>query len=450
MKNVISYSLFGSNPLYLVGAISNTQRAKKIYPGWVCRFYVDSSVPENILDSLRTDGAEVIVKNVGAGMSGMMWRFEVASDPEVNYFIVRDVDDRLTCRERSAVDEWIASGKNFHVMRDHPNHRYPMMGGMWGGVSGTIPELNSMLDTYRASHDMGFWSDMGFLNDCLWENFVKPNHISHDEYWRPTGVERKFSMPLEGIGTFVGNKYDERGFPVYDTFNGLTTGASFFLCHNMGLGDHIVCNGLTRVKASGCCNLYVFSKHHNTDSVMFMFRDVPNIHVIGVDGDSDVQAMIAPHSPNSKIMTGVYRDDFRTIPGKSFDEVMYLQAGISFNSRWDTFSIQRDRVEEDRVFSQLCPQQPYIFVHDDPSRGYSIDSAPFAGKTIVKPVIALTSVFGYLKVIEAAEEVHCIDSSFMLMIDSFDMAKHKLFFHSSSRYSDPFVTPKLRNKWEII
>ncbi len=42
--------------------------------------------------------------------------------------IVRDADSRLNVREKAAVDAWIASGRPFHVMRDHaasPPHADP-------------------------------------------------------------------------------------------------------------------------------------------------------------------------------------------------------------------------------------------------------------------------------------------------------------------------------------
>ena len=37
-------------------------------------------------------------------------------------------------RERDAVDEWIASNKTFHIMRDHIWHDgIEILAGMWGG-----------------------------------------------------------------------------------------------------------------------------------------------------------------------------------------------------------------------------------------------------------------------------------------------------------------------------
>ena len=50
--NVISFSLWGDNPKYTIGAIKNAMLAKDIYPGWICRFYLGRSVPEKIKKGL--------------------------------------------------------------------------------------------------------------------------------------------------------------------------------------------------------------------------------------------------------------------------------------------------------------------------------------------------------------------------------------------------------------
>jgi hypothetical protein len=60
----------------------------------------------------------------------MFWRFLVADDPTVDRYIIRDADSRLNMREKLAIDEWIASGKKIHILRDHPNHGdFPISGG---------------------------------------------------------------------------------------------------------------------------------------------------------------------------------------------------------------------------------------------------------------------------------------------------------------------------------
>ena len=100
-KRVISFGLYGTREKYTIGAVHNAELVGKYFPGWICRYYVTSDVPESILDSLRKAGAEI--ENVPKGMgysSGMFWRFMVAGDSSVDRFIVRDVDSRLNARDR--------------------------------------------------------------------------------------------------------------------------------------------------------------------------------------------------------------------------------------------------------------------------------------------------------------------------------------------------------------
>ena len=51
---LITFSLFGDNPLYCVGAVENARLAKEIYPDWVARFYVAQDVPEIIKKEFGT------------------------------------------------------------------------------------------------------------------------------------------------------------------------------------------------------------------------------------------------------------------------------------------------------------------------------------------------------------------------------------------------------------
>ena len=51
---------------------------------------------------------------------------------KVDLFISRDSDSDFNDREYAAVQEWLHSEKSIHVMRDHPRHSFPMLGGLWG------------------------------------------------------------------------------------------------------------------------------------------------------------------------------------------------------------------------------------------------------------------------------------------------------------------------------
>lgn len=140
LQKVISFSLWGSNKRYLYGTLRNLLLAADIYPDCQLRFYLDTSVPADFISLIEDLGGHVIVKELGAATrEKLSWRFEVANDPTVGHFLIRDTDSVINLRERLAVEQWLSSGKGFHIIRDWWTHTDLILAGLWGGVSGALP-----------------------------------------------------------------------------------------------------------------------------------------------------------------------------------------------------------------------------------------------------------------------------------------------------------------------
>ena len=62
MKKVISFNLWGNNPIYNIGAIKNVELAKVFYPEFECWFYIhQESVPiETIIELQKNDNTKII------------------------------------------------------------------------------------------------------------------------------------------------------------------------------------------------------------------------------------------------------------------------------------------------------------------------------------------------------------------------------------------------------
>jgi hypothetical protein len=145
MKNVISFSLFGNDKIYILGAIRNAEIHKQVFTEWEMRVYHDNTVNLDVLNRLTELGVSLINVDLPAQL-GRFWRFLPASDNTVDYFISRDCDSRISLRDEIAVKEWIDSGKNFHIIREHPiGHAWNMNAGMWGCKSGIIKNIKKMV-----------------------------------------------------------------------------------------------------------------------------------------------------------------------------------------------------------------------------------------------------------------------------------------------------------------
>jgi hypothetical protein len=212
MTKIIAFSLWGDTPKYTIGAIRNAELAKEIYPGWVCRFYVGNDVPLDIIDCLRKEDAE-IVEFGETGWNGMFWRF-FAADSHDGVMISRDTDSRLGAREKAAVDEWLASDKDFHIMRDHPYHKTEILGGMWGVRNGLLKDIRRMIVSYNTGDfDNQYQVDQNFLREVVYP-MVQGKSVVHDEYFMDPS-RRPFPTKRANAWDFVGQVYDENEVPQF-------------------------------------------------------------------------------------------------------------------------------------------------------------------------------------------------------------------------------------------
>jgi hypothetical protein len=181
-RNIISFSLFGDNERYIRTAILNARAARFLYLGWTCHFYIDDTVPPPIIQALGAEGARVLkVNGLPTDPFGTFWRFLVADDPEVDRYIVRDADSVVNIRECVAVQEWLTSGRHFHVMRDNYDHGELVLAGMWGGARGALPPVAPWAQRYLASRTdlAGRTADQEFLRDQLWPT-IRMSVLTHD------------------------------------------------------------------------------------------------------------------------------------------------------------------------------------------------------------------------------------------------------------------------------
>ncbi|MGE5822417.1 MAG: hypothetical protein ACM31M_07530 [Nitrososphaerota archaeon] len=203
MNKIISLSVWGCNPRYIIGASRQIELAKKYYPDWRVRVYTDNK------NNFKNEDADII--EVTDGTSGYFWRFYPLFESDDNIVIVRDCDGRITKREQMAVNEWLSSNKRFHTFRDHEAHfQFPVIACAFG-YKGKLPiDIYEKMKFFEKTYFF-YTNDQIFLRDYVW-NYVSNDCLVHELYSGWFGDTRK---QLKNKFSFCGNGFDENDIPLY-------------------------------------------------------------------------------------------------------------------------------------------------------------------------------------------------------------------------------------------
>ena len=209
MRKIISMSVWGSNPSYSIGALKNIELAQQIFPEWICRIFVDGTVPTHYVEQMLEYTNVELAQLDSDHLYGMFWRFYSMFQNDDDIVISRDSDSRLSEREKKCVDEWIESGKKFSIIRDHHRHYdWPMLGGMWGMKGKLDDSIFSLMERYAQTHSYAI--DQVFLKDVVWP-LAEKDCMIHGF------LEVEWMKETRNINHFIGQGYDENDNPLYDS-----------------------------------------------------------------------------------------------------------------------------------------------------------------------------------------------------------------------------------------
>jgi hypothetical protein len=233
---------------------------------------------------------------------------------------------------------------------------------------------------------------------------------------------------------------------------------------NQGFGDLVEHIGMTRYVASIYTGKVFFFVNScgNWPVAEWMYRDNPRIKVcrIGVPGDlgrgpragtrrlkdlsynfyrwsqrtSDFANIESGSLVSDKLTCinqthHIYGDKHTAEEhgGLRYGESFYKTAGIPYQIKFNNFYVEREHEEEDRVYKKLNPNnEKYIFVHDLGPHGKRGRYCGIDAKIHTRfnePIKVIRNdpsenPFHQIKLYEKAEEIHCMSSSIMILIDS--------------------------------
>jgi len=229
-QQIVSFTFFESTDevpkndgirKYFAGIRENLSLVKQLYPGYVMRLYYEAgpevktklcrlACSEPSLDLCPANGVPKLGN--ATKVYPLLWRFLPAIDPQVDIFLSRDLDSRLNNREVAAVNQFLQSEKNIHIMRDHPAHEAVMMGGTWAA------KVSSTRNRFRKSFAELFKNGLAYINRFKggWDQvalqryvwpWAKKMALIHDSY---TCKKFSYTSPFPtkrelGVGNYVGS-----------------------------------------------------------------------------------------------------------------------------------------------------------------------------------------------------------------------------------------------------
>ena len=221
---VIAMSLHGKDPSQTRGALRNAQQAPVFFPGWTLRIYTISDnvtgnpVPKRLLNKMETLGAEVFYVDKPLYPEKFA-AYHVLSDNSVDTVLLRDPEYRLSDRQKSAVDEWLAKDNvTFHCMRDHPSHvTLSIVPGLLGIKlkqfrTESAEEYDNLLAIVK--EELAKSEHTRHLEGSLWKEYFS-DFLCHDsvscDKWSNS---QPFPMPVPPeIPSYEGQRYDENMNP---------------------------------------------------------------------------------------------------------------------------------------------------------------------------------------------------------------------------------------------
>ena len=221
-----------------------------------------------------------------------------------------------------------------------------------------------------------------------------------------------------------------------------------------------MCNGLVRsllMNGSYFSDVIVCSWERNVKTIQRMYDDDNRIHVLPIPENVNEVFTVNQFLRENNICDfircgfGMMNNLIALGMAKTFDECFYLNAGIPYEHQWSHFHYRRDFDKENAILKKLNPtNEPFIFVHDAPERGYTFDHLNTNGLKVIKNDMS-ESIFDMGRLLESAQEIHCMESSFRVLIDHLDAVSCPLYFYPKVRAVNGIVlSPALKKMWVTI
>ena len=225
----------------------------------------------------------------------------------------------------------------------------------------------------------------------------------------------------------------------------------FIAYTHLGLGDHIICNGLINYLSKNYKNIYLPVKSRDINTIEFLYSKNSSVIPFQIEHESEVRDILtfAKMKELEILKIGFEK---RKPP---FNLSFYKQFKIPYSVSIDFFNYPNDDKKESELFNYLIKfynvSNKYQLVHNQSSYGKVNLEINLNLSTVYvdKETDIFKNIFFYKKIINQAQEIHCLDSSFLHLVERID-TNAKLFFHKVKKVNQESANVHLIKKWNEI
>jgi hypothetical protein len=209
MDKFISYSLFGRDLKYFIGAEKNIMINEQLLPDWkTVIYYHPEMILDGYLEKLNSLGAILIdVKDVKIGNKSSLefpyfWRYLTFLKDGIH--LSRDLDSRISNREVEYIKRWEKSQNKYSIIRDHPWHA-PVPSGLFG-IKGKDRNFESHFHEYIETNNLVWGTDQDILYKYIQK--IDKSDIFYSGFDKPETY-----IPRDNQEFFIGIQLDENDNP---------------------------------------------------------------------------------------------------------------------------------------------------------------------------------------------------------------------------------------------
>ena len=227
-------------------------------------------------------------------------------------------------------------------------------------------------------------------------------------------------------------------------------GQSFIIHHHLGLGDSIICNGLVNYLSRKYNKIYLPVKTNIYKKIEYLYSENSNVELFEINNESRELDITNFAKENS---LKILRLGFENIGTTAFNLAFYKQIKIPYRYSFKFFNLPKAYDREEELKNHLInyynvDPKNYSVVHNE----YHWPGGTFKLKnTDQKNTIFVTresdlfnNIFYYQKLIQDATTIHCINSSFLHLVERVKTSA-KLYYHHLRKNK-----MHLSNRWTYV